>query len=331
MIHLDNKSILLISPTFFGYEKSIKQRLSEMAAKVDYFDERPANTFWSKAFVRINRKLISHRISQYYDSIYKSIRNQVYDYVLVVNVEAMPISFLKKVREINPYAVLILYMWDSLSNKKNTVNYLSLFDRVYSFDPEDCKRNCTISFRPLFFLNEYSKLSHKQNYKYDFSFVGTAHSDRYLLIQKIYNQIQNLGLKSYWYLYLQDLKLFYWNKLTNSSFAKAHLHDFRYKALSKDKVLDLVEKSRIIIDIQHPNQIGLTMRVIEILGARRKLVTTNTSIKDYEFYHEDNILVIDRENPIINKEFCNKKYQPLDDCIYYKYSLDGWLEDIFRE
>lgn len=331
MIHLDNKSILLISPTFFGYEKSIKQRLSEMAAKVDYFDERPANTFWSKAFVRINRKLISHRISQYYDSIYKTIRNQVYDYVLVVNVEAMPISFLKKVREINPCAVLILYMWDSLSNKKNTVNYLSLFDRVYSFDPEDCKINSTISFRPLFFLNEYSKLSHKQNYKYDFSFVGTAHSDRYLLIQKIYNQIQNLGLKSYWYLYLQDLKLFYWNKLTNSSFAKAHLHDFRYKALSKDKVLDLVEKSRIIIDIQHPNQVGLTMRVIEILGARRKLVTTNTSIKDYEFYHEDNILVIDRENPIINKEFCYKKYQPLDDCIYYKYSLDGWLEDIFRQ
>lgn len=330
MIHLDNKSILLISPTFFGYEKSIKQRLSEVAAKVDYFDERPANTFWSKALVRINRKLLSHHISQYYDSIYESIRNQVYDYVLVVNVEAMPISFLEKVRESNPHSVFLLYMWDSLSNKTHTIDYLSLFDRIYSFDPEDCRKNPNILFRPLFFLNEYARLSYEQSYEYDFSFVGTAHSDRYALIQKIYNQIQSLGLKSYWYLYLQDLKLFYWNKITNSSFAKAHLHDFQYNALSKNEVLDVVEKSRVIIDIQHPNQIGLTMRVIEILGARRKLVTTNASIKDYEFYLEDNILVIDRENPTISKEFCYTKYQPLDDCIYHKYSLDGWLEDIFQ-
>lgn len=72
------------------------------------------------------------------------------------------------------------------------------------------------------------------------------------------------------------------------------------------------------------------MRVIEILGARRKLVTTNTSIKDYEFYNKDNILIIDRENPIISKEFCDTDYQPLDDCIYIKYSLDAWLEDIFQ-
>lgn len=95
MIHLENKSILLISPSFFGYEKSIKQRLLEVAERVDYFDERPANTFWSKALVRINRNLVSCHISQYYDSIYESIRNQVYDYVLVINVEAANFLFRK--------------------------------------------------------------------------------------------------------------------------------------------------------------------------------------------------------------------------------------------
>ena len=140
MIHLENKSILLISPSFFGYEKSIKQRLLEVAERVDYFDERPANTFWSKALVRINRNLVSCHISQYYDSIYESIRNQVYDYVLVINVEAMPISFLEKLKKSNPCAVFLLYMWDSILNKKNTINYLPLFDRIFSFDSEDCRR-----------------------------------------------------------------------------------------------------------------------------------------------------------------------------------------------
>ena len=330
MNYLENKSVLLISPSFFGYEQSIKQRLSEISARVDYFDERPANTFWSKALVRIDRRFLSHHISQYYESIYQIIQNRIYDYVFVVNIEAMPISFLERVRKINPQAVFILYMWDSISNKRNTVNYLSLFDRIFSFDRDDCKIYANIRFRPLFFLNEYKELANVSDYEYDFSFVGTAHSDRYALIRKIYVQICNLCMKSYWHLYLQDKKLFYWNKITNSAFLKAHLHDFQYRALLKSEVLDLVKKSRIIIDIQHPRQVGLTMRTIEILGARRKLITTNASIKDYDFYLDDNILVIDRENPIINREFCFKDYKPLDDHIYYMYSLDGWLEEIFQ-
>ena len=317
MNYLENKSVLLISPSFFGYEQSIKQRLSEISARVDYFDERPANTFWSKALVRIDRRFLSHHISQYYESIYQIIQNRIYDYVFVVNIEAMPISFLERVRKINPQAVFILYMWDSISNKRNTVNYLSLFDRIFSFDRDDCKIYANIRFRPLFFLNEYKELANVSDYEYDFSFVGTAHSDRYALIRKIYVQICNLCMKSYWHLYLQDKKLFYWNKITNSAFLKAHLHDFQYRALLKSEVLDLVKKSRIIIDIQHPRQVGLTMRTIEILGARRKLITTNASIKDYDFYLDDNILVIDRENPIINREFCFKDYKPLDDHIYY--------------
>lgn len=330
MNYLENKSVLFISPSFFGYEQSIKQRLSEIFARVDYFDERPANTFWSKALVRFNRRFLSHHISQYYESIFQMIHKHVYDYVLIVNIEAMPISFLKKIRKVNPQAVFILYMWDSILNKKNTVNYLSLFDRVFSFDREDCERYPNICFRPLFFLNEYERIAHERNYKYDLSFVGTAHSDRYTLIRKIYMQIHALCLKSYCYLYLQDKKLFYWNKVTNSAFIKAHLHDFYYVSMPKDEVLELVKNSRIIIDIQHPRQVGLTMRTIEVLGARRKLITTNASIKDYDFYLDDNILVIDRENPVISQEFCSKDYKLLDENIYYKYSLDGWLEEVFQ-
>ena len=249
-------------------------RLEEGQFKLSVFDERPANTFWSKALVRIDRRFLSHHISQYYESIYQIIQNRIYDYVFVVNIEAMPISFLERVRKINPQAVFILYMWDSISNKRNTVNYLSLFDRIFSFDRDDCKIYANIRFRPLFFLNEYKELANVSDYEYDFSFVGTAHSDRYALIRKIYVQICNLCMKSYWHLYLQDKKLFYWNKITNSAFLKAHLHDFQYRALLKSEVLDLVKKSRIIIDIQHPRQVGLTMRTIEILGARRKLITT---------------------------------------------------------
>lgn len=329
MIDLKNKSILFISPSFFGYEIAIKKRLSELAQKVDYFDERPANNFWSKALIRINRNFISHYISQYYESIYQKVRNCVYDYVLVVNIEAMPLSFLSRLRVLNPQATFILYMWDSIFYKKRTVDHLASFDRLFSFDQDDCEKYPMLKFRPLFFLNEYKDVAQCCDYEYDFSFIGTAHSDRYALIQKIQNQLKDMCLKSYWYLYLQDWKLFFWNKLTNSAFIKAQLHDFRYTPLSKDEVLEIVRKSKVVIDIQHPKQVGLTMRTIEMLGAQRKLVTTNASIRNYDFFQEDNILVIDRKKPQITESFVRKDYKILDDNIYFKYSLDGWLEDIF--
>lgn len=329
MINLEGRSILFISPAFFGYEKAIKNRLTSRGAKVDYFDERPANSFWSKGLIRLNRRLMSYTINRYYQAIIHSMTGKTYDYVFIVNIEAMPSFFLSYLRTNYPQAQVILYMWDSLRNKKNTVAYLPFFDAVFSFDEKDCQLYPTIKFRPLFFLNEYEKIADINKFEYDFSFIGTAHSDRYLLIRHIQKQLKAENLHAYWYLYLQSRKLFMWNKLNNVAYKQASIGDFNYAALSPGEVLNVVKKSRVILDIQHPQQTGLTMRTIEMLGARRKLVTTNPLVKHYDFYSSHNILIIDRNNPIIDKEFCQSDYIPVKPAVYYRYSLDGWLDEIF--
>lgn len=330
MIDLKDKKILFISPSFFGYEKSILSRLEQAGAHVDYFDERPANSFWTKAFIRLNRKIIVFRINKYYKRIAGAIRDKKYDYVFVINIEAMPHFFLEMLRRQSPEAKFILYMWDSIRNKAHTRAYLHLFDSVFSFDENDCKKIPRIRFRPLFFLNEYKEIASDTCFEYDLSFVGTAHSDRFALIRKIQGLLQGENLKTYWYLYLQSRKLFFLNKAANPSFRDARPGDFNYKALPKNALIDIIRKSRIILDIQHPNQAGLTMRTIEMLGAARKLITTNPAITRYDFYSPRNILVIDRENPVIPDRFWKTDYQPVDESIYYKYSIDGWLADIFR-
>lgn len=329
MINLKDKSILFIAPAFFGYEKSIRNRLQALGAKVDYFDERPSNSFWSKAFIRLNRTILSYYIKRYYKSISSQISDNNYDYIFVLNIEAMPHSFLETQKKRFPSAKFILYMWDSVMNKKNTLTYLPFFDAVFSFDEKDCNQLLKIKFRPLFFLNEYAEIADYNSFEYDISFVGTAHSDRYSLIRDIQAQITAKGLKAYWFLYLQSRKIFIWNKIHNSAYKKAQMNDFSYRSLSKEKILSVIKKSKIILDIQHPKQVGLTMRSIEMLGAKRKLITTNLSIKNYDFYSPNNILVIDRNNPLISDDFFRSEYMPVNKDIYYKYSLDGWLDDIF--
>lgn len=323
------KNILFISPSFFGYEKSIQNRLRDLGANVDFFDERPANTFWTKAIIRINHRILAFYIKKYYKSIYSLIRKSKYDYVFVVNIEAMPKSFLKLLKKQCPSAKFILYMWDSIMNKKYTESYLSYFDIVYSFDPSDCQKNNSIRFRPLFFLNEYQEIATFEQFEYDLCFIGTAHSDRFSLIRNIQTKALSKKLKIYWFLYLPSRKLFIWNKIYNSAYRKAHLSDFNYKPLSSLDTMNIIKKSKIVLDIQHPGQSGLTMRTIEMLGARRKLITTNASITNYDFYSPHNILVIDRKQPVLSEDFCNTEYKPINNNIYYKYSLDGWLEEVF--
>ena len=71
------------------------------------------------------------------------------------------------------------------------------------------------------------------------------------------------------------------------------------------------------------------MRCIETLGAKRKLITTNQAILEYDFYDENNILIVNREAPEIPIEFFSKPYQEISSEIYEKYSLDNWIYTIF--
>lgn len=72
------------------------------------------------------------------------------------------------------------------------------------------------------------------------------------------------------------------------------------------------------------------MRSIEIVGLRKKLITTNKDIVNYDFYHPDNILILDRRNPVIDRSFFEKPYKMLEERIYGKYSLSSWLTQILQ-
>ena len=104
-----------------------------------------------------------------------------------------------------------------------------------------------------------------------------------------------------------------------------------FKSLSKLDVLNVIGKSKSIIDIQHPLQPGLTMRTIEIIGAKKKLFTTNKDVENYDFYNRNNIFIINRNEPKLDFSFLKKDYEDIDETIYEKYSLSSWIRTIFKD
>lgn len=328
-MELENKKILFISPAFFGYENKIVEKMEELGAKVDFFDERPFTDSFSKAILKISPKFFFLKTKKYYDQIINNKSSLSYDFVFVVKCEMMTVEIIKKLRRKFPQAVFCLYLWDSLANIKGVSKKIDYFDRVLSFDMNDTDRNANIKFRPLFFTDDYKKKYNDLiDFEYDFSFIGTIHSDRYKIIKAISKHADENNQKYFLYCYLQSKLIYYFYKILKKEFHGERINNFKFKKIDSSIISDVVEHSRSILDIQHPRQTGLTMRTIEMLGMHKKLITTNQSIKKYDFYNPDNIVVIDRNKILIPKDFLNKPHIEVDQSVYDKYSLKNWVIDV---
>jgi hypothetical protein len=315
--------ILIISPKYFGYQERIIERLKCYGASVIWLDGRPDNYFFTKTVMRYFPVLYKNKISNYYKKTIK----KTFDQILVINPEYLPANIVLFLKEKTKAHWLILYMWDSFFNKKNVAGIIKYFDKVLTFDSEDARR-LDLFFRPLFFSSGIQRRKEFGD-KFDISFIGTGHSDRPRIIETIKKQCIDLQLKYFFYLYLQNQFVYYFYKITNKYFRKVKKTYFSFEHIGYDNYIKISENSKAIVDIEHPKQKGLTMRTFEVLGKEKKLITTNKNIKFYDFYNPSNILIVDRFDPIIDKDFINTGYQPLPTDIYYKYSIDGWLEDIF--
>jgi hypothetical protein len=323
---------MLFAPRFFGYEEEIRRKLVNLGATVNFFDQRPSNSVATKALIRINKRFLANKINRYYAEIIEQTRDFFYDYVLFISPEAITKQSLLKMKEVHPKSRFILYMWDSLENKKKNIDdLLHLFDDRFSFDNRDCLLvPGTLTYRPLFFLNEYATIRDDVPRKFQLLFIGTIHSDRHRILAKFRSYCHEHDLSYFYYMFLPSRVLYYYRSLRDSSIRREGVDHFKYQPLKKTDVLSLMEQSNVILDIEHPSQTGLTIRTIETLGARRKLITTNERVADYDFFHPQNILVIDRAHVQIDPDFFRTPVVTLDPAIYNKYSIDGWISDVFR-
>ncbi|MBV7405695.1 hypothetical protein [Enterobacter sp. ENT03] len=86
-------------------------------------------------------------------------------------------------------------------------------------------------------------------------------------------------------------------------------------------------ESTYVIDIVSEGQTGLTLRALEATFYHRKLITNNPAIKQYEFYNENNILILNDEFEIPDS-FITERYQPVSSDLLKKYTAESYYSDI---
>lgn len=68
---------------------------------------------------RLNFKFfIKKKIKQHYAEILEQASTRQYDYMLVISPETMDISFVRGFKASCPNATAVLYLWDSIDNKR---------------------------------------------------------------------------------------------------------------------------------------------------------------------------------------------------------------------
>lgn len=325
---LDGQRVLFVAPRFFGYERDIRAEVERRGAIVDWLPDRPFDTPAMTALTRLRPGWVFPAADRLYTRLLEGFAAPHYDTVLVVNGQTLSRRTLQRLRAAHPRARFVLYMWDSLANRARVRENLPLFDRVCTFDPHDA-RQYGMHLRPLFYGHGFDSAGPAAPMRYHISFVGTAHTDRFAVVDRLRRGLPE-GISAYWYLYLQAPWVLQAYRWTKPAMRHARPQDFKFVPLDKPTLQSVFAGSRAILDIEHPRQVGLTMRTFETLGAGKKLVTTNPGVRDYDFFSERNVCVIDRESPVISREFLDTPFDPLPQSLRDKYSIEGWLDEVLE-
>lgn len=322
------KSVLFMAPKFFGYERDIYDELVRRGAKVDMLLDRPFSTPLMTALTRFVPGLIIPAADRLYFQQLAGFGTEDYDLIFVVNGQTLSSKVLAHLKARHPKAQYVLYMWDSVRNRRAALDHLPWFDRAFTFDRKDALEH-PMQLRPLFYSKGFEAPSSGEAF-YDVSFIGTAHSDRAKIVTDVEASLP-ASAKRYWYLYLQAPWVFTVRKLFSRSFRSIRREQFRFVPLAKTDVKRVLAGSNVILDIEHPKQVGLTIRTLETFGANKKLATTNAEITLYDFYNPANVCVLDRSDARIPAEFLATRYELPSAKLYHKYSLAGWVDEILAD
>lgn len=213
------------------------------------------------------------------------IKEEVYNFdKIIITDSAFTISLYKALIKKKRKKDLVLYYMNNID--KTNEYMMDYFEEIYSFDLEDAQKY-SIHFKH----TPYSKniKYHQAEITYDTLFLGRA-KDRIEEIIRLKDFLDSKQLKNKFLVLDADRK------------------DIKLNAfLSYEKYLDLVARSKCLIEINKKNQAGCSLRFMEAIFLKKKLITNNIFVSNDLYFDKNNVYILGHDNrDIIN--FINSPY-----------------------
>ncbi|PJG84505.1 hypothetical protein [Conservatibacter flavescens] len=238
------------------------------------------------------------------------------DYSLFFLAQCFSQDFLKYVKSRTKENGMINYQWDGMRRYPSVLDRLEVFDRCYVFDADDLQLDPKLkSITNFYFDYDLAPLP----CEYDFYFLGGHKSDRCELMVNFAKYAE----KMHWNINFNVV----YDGNNQNLYPKNVTLLKPGETLSFEENLYMARKSKVLLDFVISDHKGLSLRVFEALGHNKKLITTNKEVKKYDFYHPNNIFILDNNFDDI-QDFLAKPFICIDQHIKEKYSFGNWIRYI---
>ena len=244
-----------------------------------------------------------------------------HDYALFIRGDTYDSQILRAARKNSKHGS-INYQWDGINRYPDIWEKLNDFDRFFVFASEDYQNN-THNFLPA--TNFYfDHIVPTQTQNSTFYYIGADLPSR----QKAILTFADYAQKRNW-----DLDFII--PVGHGKQAKKIRQQYPYNnlqicqtGLSYQENLNRAIQCHILVDFLDSIHNGLSFRIFEALGYHKKLITTNITVKQYDFYHPNNIFIWDGVNLAGVDEWLELPYHTIDPTIRNKYSFGNWIRYI---
>lgn len=196
---------------------------------------------------------------------------------------------------------IILWYWNSIVeyNNENIAKDDSNIDEIWTYNRFDAE-DYGLKYNPQFYSKKIKSVNTKiQN---DIIFMGRDKGRKEELIN-LKDSFNELSLQTEFIIIEKEKDL-----------------------ITYDSYVEKVLKSKCILDYGNFEYCGLSLRPLEALFLKKKLITNNKDIINYDFYNKNNIFVLGIDDMAKLNEFVNSKYIEIEQKIIDKYDFDNWLK-----
>ena len=282
-----NKSILIL-------KRNNKNMFFDKITDVDiecYYNYDDEN-FW----LRLMRKLKFPLLNYLYGN-WKRMINK-YDIIILFD-NGFSSNLSKYIKRKNKKVKLILWFWNPvMENSKKFLEDKNL-DEIWTYDKDDAKKY-NLKYNTQFYTKKMKSVP--INKKQDIIFLGRD-KGRKDIINKVKEEFQK-----------------------NNVSIKTIIVEGKKDCMTYGEYIGQVQESKAILEIVLGDIKGLTIRTMEALFLKKKLITNNKDIINYDFYNPNNIFVLGVDNIDNIKEFIEKTYVEIDEKIINYYDFYEWLK-----
>ncbi len=263
---------------------------------------------WLKALRRVLIILDLFSISPWLEDWKRELGN--YETV-IIHASKITSPVVKYINKRFPNIRIIVWYWNPVDKCEKLEKYPESICERWCFDESDSKRY-NIPHNTQYYFSDITlpqiPISN------DVYFLG-GDKGRLKKLLGIESDMIKLGLNVNFY-------------ITRAGKSSDPTYEYRNR-ITYDQNLNEISKSKSILDFVSEGQAGLTLRPLEALFFRKKLITNDKGLINRDFFSISNVYILDNDTRNL-KSFIEEPYLDVDKDLILKYDFDSWLSRFYK-